>query len=839
MTRQSATAQQPPPLDQDASKTPTPQHRSGSRRQYHLGKILRCVVALTAFIVLFYWMGNLGNLSIHRPFEYSGDALEKLAYQAHDYIANDFDTRMRAPFELSHPERTRYAYNALFQSDSNLIWIAKWIGGDGAAKILNLAYLLSFLFVFGSGYWTCGRLGLRDPYRFGAASLFALMPYHFQRAENHLLESTYYFVPLMILVMLEMWSARPLACRWRDDRWQFMWSDRRLWGALFLLTFLTSFNPYHQFFFSCLVASVAPFAAVYRKSWRPFLVGWGLAVFACAVLVVKHALAHHLSTPGLALGLNDQPISDYGGAERYPLKIVQMLLPVQGHRWGVLASLRQVYDAANPLNNENNTTTLGFVGGIGFLSCIALALAPAAKLRSSRAGKLGLIVLIAVLFASMGGFSSLISTVSEVVLGPRSLLTQARGWDRIVVFIGFAAYFSVFWLLQRGVATVESAGWKRLALTWLAGSAVLAFALWDQVPYTIAQQHDGHFRSDQRFFGALQKRLPPDSRIFQLPFVVHHYSGFVLPGVYYTEMLRPYINTRNLHFTYGGDRLSVQAQWLRAASALSPDQAARYLCSYGFAGVLLQRNMLKGPAVLEEQWQSSLGTAPVVSEDGDYAFFPLASFCASHGISRVEMDLLKAKSLEQLKQGRQFLPGGAFAHLTGRVLLAPDDKIVISANQNEQGNIAYGPYETLNPGQYRAVFSFANISNDKHRGTVTIDVTIQTFGKEHVLTSATFQPASEMGPLQASLKFVVGRNDTNAQYRVVKSEGFGVEFLGVDIQRLPPRTSLVNACHSSFSGFSVSEYFSSVRRAHTSRRKARTDYRTKLVPPDSPAHRCS
>ncbi|WIG56542.1 MAG: hypothetical protein OJF61_002330 [Rhodanobacteraceae bacterium] len=760
--------------------------RSVGGRKRHLAKgVLHGVIALAAFIALFYWVGDLGNLSMHRPFEYSGDALEKLAYQAHDYVANDFDIRMRAPFELAHSERGQYVYNALFQSDSNLIWIAKLIGGNGAAKTLNLAYLLSFLLVFGSGYWAYGRLGLRDPFRFGAASLFALMPYHFQRAENHLLESMYYFVPLMILLMLSLWSARPLACRWNGDRWQFTWRDSRLWGALLLLTFLTSFNPYQQFFFACLVASVAPFAAACRKSWRPLLAGWGLAVFACAVLVFKHVLAHHLAAPDLALGLNNQSISDYGGAERYPLKIAQMLLPVQGHRWSVLASLRHMYDVANPLNNENNTTTLGFIGGVGFLSCIAFALSPVAKMRLGRAGKLGLIVLMAVLFASMGGFSSLISTASAVVLGPGSLLTQARGWDRIIVFIGFSAYFTTFWLLQRCVSVIAFVGWRRFALIWFAGAAVFAFALWDQVPYTVTQQRDGHFRSDKIFFGTLQKRLPAGSRIFQLPFVVHHYSGFVLPGVYYTEMLRPYVNTRNLHFTYGGDRLSVQAQWLRAASALPADQAADYLCRYGFAGVLLQLNMLKDPATLAEQWQVALGTAPTVSEDGDYAFFPLGSFCASRGIQRIKMDSMKAKSLEELKQGLQFLPGGAFEHLTGRVLLTPADRIVINADQNEQGNIAYGPYETLDPGPYQAVFSFANISNDdEHRGALTIDVTVQTFGKEHVLTSATFQPASGTGPLQTRLEFVIGRNDTNVQYRVVKTAGFGVEFLGVDIQRL-------------------------------------------------------
>src|SRR6185312_8854926 len=128
---------------------------------------MRCFIALLAFVMLFYWFGQIGNLSLHRPFSYSGDALEMLSYQTHDYIANDFDTRMRAPFELSKPENGRYLYNALFQSNSNLMWIAKWLVGVGGAWTFIWVYLFSF-------FWSSCR-GIGYVVVSGCASLFGFV----------------------------------------------------------------------------------------------------------------------------------------------------------------------------------------------------------------------------------------------------------------------------------------------------------------------------------------------------------------------------------------------------------------------------------------------------------------------------------------------------------------------------------------------------------------------------------------------------------------------------------------------------------------------------------------
>lgn len=786
--------QQSSDAGQSVSRMPVAKGKLSRNSMRRVKNGLRYVLALTIFTLLFYWLCGVGHVNIHHPIDYTGDAIEKLAYQVRDYTRNDFDTRMRTPFELAAPENGRYVYNALFQSDSNLIWIAKLIGGGKPVKTLNLAYLFTFLLVFISGYWVCGRLGLNDPFRFSAASLFALMPYHFQRGADHLLESTYYFVPLMALVMLELWSARPLAFEWTEQRWKPAWSDKRLWFVILLLAFLTPFNPYHQLFFACLVASVAPFAAAYRRSWRPLLVGWALAVFACAVLLLKHALAHYLSSPELALGSNGQVVgmAAYGEAEGYPLKLAQLLLPVQQHRWEAMAALRRMYDVANPLNNENGSTTLGFVGAVGFLGCIVVALLPRTAWRTSTVGKMGLIALMALLFGSMGGFGSLISTVSVVVLGIQSMLVMARSWDRIALFIAFFAYFTAFWFLQRWVKSVASrpfAGWKRAAFAWVVGALVFAFALWDQVPYKVTQQHDGHYSSDIQFFGKLESELPENSSLFQLPYVVHHWSGWIVPGVYYTQQLRPYIASRTLRFTYGGDLGSIQSEWYHAAAALSPEQAAAYLCKYGFAGVLLQRNMFKDPASLEKEWAKVLGNTPEVSQDKDYSFFDLGAYCRAHGVRPVDMQSVKAGLLDQREKGRHFVQGASFSHYIGHAFLQPDGNIALSAAADESGYLAYGPREPLKPGRYKATFMFSQTTNTGG-GSLNLDINAQGPAQQVVLSKLSFVPGQSGESTTKILEFSVTRELTGLEYRVVKSKGISTHFLGVGIQKIPGNSGL-------------------------------------------------
>lgn len=611
---------------------------------------LRAAAALLLFTALLFWIGGVSQLDLNAPLIYTGDALEMLSYYDQAYIRNDMNTRLHAPFELQNDETWRYAYNALQHSNSNVMWVAYLVGGN-TVRAMAFYYLATFLLIFLSAYWVIGRLGLADPFRFGAATLYALMPYHFQRNVGHLTESSYYLIPLFALLLLQIWQVRPLANGYGLKRWRSRLHNRNVWLVLLLVIMLGPWNVYHQFFFAALAVSIAPLAGWYRRSWRPVFLGLGLAVIALLPLLAQPAIEKWLADPQLALAINYKPITGYGGAETFPLKMIQILLPVQGHRWAFLAHVRAIYDAVHPLNNENGTTSLGLVGAIGFLICMGAALLPPRTRSLGILRKAGLIVLIGVLFASMGGISSVISTVSKGLFGPTFALTGARGWNRIILFIGFFSYFAAFWTLRDGVIHLHRRYCSRFPaafVIWPAFLFVMAFAFWDQITGPIQQQSTANFYSDQRFFSQIEAEMPAGARVFQYPFVVHHVSGWVRPGAYYTEELRPYIASKALHFTYGGDQGTPQELWYEAAAKLVPDQQAPYLCLYGFEGFLLHRNLMGDAAALERTWEAQLGARPIVSPDGHLAFFDLRGYCNRQAIPALDLGAIRARLTKQL-----------------------------------------------------------------------------------------------------------------------------------------------------------------------------------------------
>lgn len=749
-------------------------------------------VATLLFGLLFVWIGGVCKLDFSIPLEYDGDSIETLAYNVRAPIANDFDTRLRAPFEIEQPQTSRRLYNALFQSDSNLMWLAHSLS-DSMVGTLTFYYLATFILAFLIAYAVSVSLGLSRIYSFCAASLYALMPYHFQRGVHHLWESSYYLTPVMVLIILKLWSAYPAAKPAGATAHTPSLEGRELLLAALFTLFLSSFHPYHQFFFAVLLASAAPIAALQSGSRRPLIVGLALSLLAVATLALKTAILNRIGAPELALTTNGQALGGYGGAEVFPLKLAQMLLPTQGHRWPVLASIRAIYDAANPLNNENSSTALGIVGGLGLVISVAAALALPARLREGVLYKLGLVVLLCLLFACMGGISSLISTASYVLMGEKFPLTQTRAWNRIIVFIAFASYFSAFWALHLLTAKLSGkmrSAWLRSAAPIALCAAVFGFALWDQVPNGIAQYGPEHFKSDVAFFSDVEKELPAGAKVFQFPYVIHHASGFVRPGVYYTNAIRPYVASRTLHFTYGGDQDSEQANWLAGASHLPAEQLPAFLCRFGFSAALIHRNMLENPAETERSWSQTLGVPPRISDDQQMSIFPLTSYCQAHAIQPIDLRSYKQRLFAELKQGIRQMPVGALPHHIGRLLADDHGDIDLIGAMDEQGALAFGPYEELQRGAYAVTFSMIETNRDASEPLV-LDVVGKRGDQDIVLASEEVRASA--ANIERTLRFELDRTTGQMQYRVIKPRGMELRLRDIRIQRVGPADPVIKA----------------------------------------------
>ncbi|WP_267226288.1 hypothetical protein [Dyella silvae] len=735
------------------------------------------------FLAVFAVVGKVWRIHLHIPLDYSSDAFEVLAHLTHNYISNDVTERLFAPLNAMHASAWQYAVNALFQFNGNLMVLCRWLTGDDAAA-LNLYFLLTFPLTFGTAYYACWRLRLENPYRFCVAMLYAFMPYHLWRGEIHILESTYLLTPLYILVLLRLWAARPLFWRHDGNQWQLHLIDRAAIGPAVLLLFFGSFHYYHQFFFAILAGFVGLGAWAYRHNWRHFSSAIGVIALALMPLVLKGALSAWLADPILHLSVIGYPLARPGEDEYYPLKIIQLLLPVQHHRWEWLAHFREVYDNTRPLVNENSSTSLGLVGALGFAVIVAFGLQPARRTMGVLT-KFGWVSLVILLVTTMGGLNTAITLASQHIFGLEFPLSQARGWNRIVIYLGFFAYFG-FFVVLRGINRRVEARWSSRhahMVAFCVCTCVLIFALWDQVPKPLQQTKATKvaFKSDQAFFGAMEAHSAPGASVFQLPVIAHHVSGSV-NGVDHTEGLRPFISTKAMRFSFGADYGSAQLDLLHHIEGLPTEEKLRTLCEYGLSTILIHRNMYADPKAVEDPLAASLNVSPVQSADGAFSYLPLDAYCANHAIRPIG----RAALADRLAADAVHYEGTDFLRQLGSVVENGKDKNSVVAGRGAAGYLTYGPYRHLPPGSYDAVF---HLTVEGNAGDTVggIDVDGVNMGVAGVLAKADLT-VGDARTDSLTLHFSSSSPEQVFEFRVFVNGRGQVTLHGVDVQPVGKKT---------------------------------------------------
>jgi len=164
---------------------------------------------------------------------------------------------------------------------------------------------------------------------------------------------------------------------------------------------------------------------------------------ALASIVVMGLVANGLPSILYRMHHGPSPVTDRRAweAEYFGMKIAQLLLPVDAHRLQALRQLKEQYSAHAPLSGENGATSLGLVGGVGFLVLLEIVVSGRRQERSHNEAlrPLAVLNLFAVLLGTIGGFGSLFA----LLISP-----QIRTYCRVNVFIGFLSLFAVVLLLD-------------------------------------------------------------------------------------------------------------------------------------------------------------------------------------------------------------------------------------------------------------------------------------------------------------------------------------------------------------------------------------------------------
>lgn len=496
----------------------------------------------------------------------------------------------------------------------------------GAA--VNVYYVLGFPLAALAAVWFLRRTGVSASLSVALATLYAISPYHFEHGERHLWLSSYYVVPLGLVLVLDAFRGDPL--------WGGSPRRRGLPGLItgpgartvLIAAIVGTAQTYYAVFFLLLLATAGIARLIVARDGRRFA-GAALAGVATVVVMlanmapdVLYAREHGSNSAALARGRAE--------AEIYALKLAQLLLPWPEHRVGPLARLRELYDSTYPLPSES--PAIGAVAAAGLVAVfVALVVVALRALRrpvgapdalAASLAPLAVLTLVGFLFATVGGLSTIISFATP----------NLRGWNRMAIVLALLCLAAVGLLLDAFLRRIgrgaDSLRTRVLAVVVAGALVVVGFV--DQTPAgaaAAAHQSAARFDDDAAWIAEVEDLLSAGDLVVQLPY--QPFPESIDAGIVSGEALVPYLHSDALRWSSGGIKGRPTADWPGWLETLGGADAARLAVAAGASAVMIDRVVLRAadPA-LEDDLAAVAGPPSAESADARFALYLLDDLAA-------------------------------------------------------------------------------------------------------------------------------------------------------------------------------------------------------------------
>ena len=510
-------------------------------------------------------------------------------------------------------QRTGYPFDSTFfdypNSDSGNFFILKSLGLllNNWYSVLNLYFLLGFVFTFVFSFFVFRTFGLSPPFAFTASILFNFLPFHFQRIQ-HLFYTWYFVIPIFWYLAFRIYFSDFS----KDVNTTIL---KKIFYAVCLIA-IGSFGVYYSIFGLIVLFFVTILAisnAYDLIKIKQFLFVSTFIIVGVFLNVIPTVIYQYQNGPNIEVAHRDP-----GESEVYGFKFVQLLLPRVDHRNAILAKISEKYNTESILVNENQKASLGVIGSIGLLIAFGLIFFDRRRNQSIHVvHAVSLTLLFLVLFGTIGGFGSIFSHV---------VTSSIRGWNRISIFIGFGSLVIFFLLLQTWIRNNFSN--KKYVI---ASSSVLLMllmvGLYDQTTPVCTSCNDqmrNTFNMDRKFIGLIESSLPVGSAIYQLPYVPFPEAGPLYRLRDY-DLSVGFLNSKTLRFSYMGMKGRGGDLFYRSLSKESVEKQIDVMMKLGFSGIYVDKRGFSdnGQAVIHDITKI-LGAQPSFTRaDGEVVFFEI------------------------------------------------------------------------------------------------------------------------------------------------------------------------------------------------------------------------
>jgi hypothetical protein len=497
---------------------------------------------------------------------------------------------------------------------------------DSAPLVVNIYFLATFPLIALFSMICFRQMDIDLRVCLVGSLLYAFLPYHFARGERHLILSGYYVVPLAVMVSLWVYRGQALLIEASGPkRMRMSLRGCRRAGSIAACIVIGATQEYYAFFACFFLVIAGIMGSTSRRNVSHLLTALSLvAIIAVTLLATLSPAILNTYQNGKNTEVAARVPQE---TEVYGLKIVQMLLPVSGHRVEALRQLRTSYDQGAPMVNENNWAALGLVGSLGFLILILWPLVGRNPVPSAEndAGQimnfLSKLTIYGVLLATVGGFSSLFAFAVSPLL---------RCYNRISVYIALFALAAILLLITSALRRC-TASFGTTLIAGISLALLLALGLLDQIPRGITSsfhETEAEYASDAQLVSRIETSLPAEAMIFQLPYFpfpehppIHRMADY--------SHLKGYLHSKALRWSYGAVRGRLADLWQRKNYVEKPlPEGVENLVAVGFSGIYIDRfGYADSGAAMQENLTKLLNSSPIESPNKRLIFFDLREYC--------------------------------------------------------------------------------------------------------------------------------------------------------------------------------------------------------------------
>lgn len=557
---------------------------------------------LLASILLSGWPNGLIPNTSH-PYTYEGDGL------SHSWMIQ----RVIEGWLYDNP-RSGYPFGSNFLdypgSDTGNLVIIKLIGlfTKDYHIVLNTFILASFILTFIASYTVFRSLKVPITLTISGSILYNFLPFHFLRI-GHLFYLSYFVVPIYFFISFYLSTyIRKISLNWI--------SLKSLVRDFFILMILSSFGVYYTLFGMITIGTSGLYGLIKFKNYNNLILSFlyiSFLVIGVGSNSLPNIIHNYYTEPNQEVAIRKSSES-----EIYGLKLIQLILPRSDHRINVVGNITSSYNKTYPLINENHTATLGIVGSTGFIFTLILIISQCSRRKiDQRLSLITLLVVFLFLFGTIGGLGAIFSAI---------ISSSIRGWNRISIFIAFGSLVTFFLIYHKLTYSIYSTKNSRIINT-ISSFLLLALGLFDQtVPANSAYNKKtmSSFHLDREFIRNIEKLLPENSAIYQLPYMPFPEHP-PLHQLHTYDLAAGFLHSHSLRWNYGGMKGREGDLFFRSLSREPIEKQVEVIKQLGFSGIYIDRRGYKdnGQSLIAQLSQIFNGPPILSRKDGKIVFFKL------------------------------------------------------------------------------------------------------------------------------------------------------------------------------------------------------------------------